>query len=60
MLVRENEIKKKSPGFGGPFEFIVVILYNTPLLKSRPGFKEVVIKIKEAANSHFSYSSVQR
>jgi hypothetical protein len=54
-------VKKKSPGFGGPFEFIVIFLYNTLLLKSHPGFKKVVIKIKEGVvNSHLSISSRQR
>jgi hypothetical protein len=54
-------VKKKSPGFGGPFEFMVIFFYNTPLLKSRRGFKKVVIKIKEGVvNSHLGISSGQR
>jgi hypothetical protein len=39
-------VKKKVPRFSGDFEFIVILLYNIPLLKSRRAFKKVVVKVK--------------
>ncbi len=54
--------KKKVPRFGGLLlSYLLFFINNTPLLKSRRGFKKVVIKVKcGAVNAHLIFYGGQR
>lgn len=47
--------KQKVPVLPGLPEDYVIVYNNTPLLKSRKGFKKVVVKVKRrVVDSHFT------